>query len=91
MPIGEGVVLGVQNALSADRQVALAPSASAHRVVAGRALLCFALVILFAAVVYIAAVYGFRAVVRCEMENNRALAHDHGAMSQIAMSDACGF
>lgn len=76
---------------SAGRRGASAPVMCAHGTLARRVFLLAAFAILFAVMAYVAAVYGFHAVVRCEMETNSTLAQHRGAMSEIAMSDACGF
>lgn len=95
MLIDDSVGLKGRKAISfdhgADRLGASPPAVSAGGAFARRALVFGALAILFAAMAYIAAVYGFHAVVRCEIETNSALAQHRGAMSEIAMSDACGF
>ncbi len=56
-----------------------------------RTLLVGASALLFAVMAYIAATYGLNTVVRCEVETNTALGHGGNAMSEIALSNACGF
>ena len=95
MPIDDNIGLRVRKTISADpgvdRSEASALIVSTRGAPARRALLVGVFVILFATMVYIGVEYGFHAVVRCEMETNSALAQDRGAISEIAMSDACGF
>jgi hypothetical protein len=47
--------------------------------------------ILLAVVAYIAASSGFDAVVKCQIRTHSVLSQGRGAMSQIALSSACGF
>lgn len=47
--------------------------------------------IVFALMACLAAVYGFNAVARCEVEVHGILDKDRSAMSKIALSNACGF
>jgi hypothetical protein len=47
--------------------------------------------ILLATMAYIAATCGLNAVARCEVETSSALGQGRSAMSQIALSNACGF
>lgn len=95
MPIDGSMGLRLRNARlvdpGADRHGASASIVFARGALGRRLLLFGAFVVFFAAMAYIAAMYGVHAVVRCEMETNSALAQNHGAMSQIAMSNACGF
>jgi hypothetical protein len=56
-----------------------------------RVLVVCASVVLLAAMAYIAATYGLNAVARCEVETSSALGQGRSAMSQIALSNACGF
>lgn len=47
--------------------------------------------ILLAVMAYMAASRGFAAVVKCEVSSHSALGQGRSAMSQIALSSACGF
>jgi len=58
----------------------------------GRRILIFcAGALLLATMAYVAATFGFQTVVRCELESNGALGQSGSAISQIALSNACGF
>ena len=95
MLIDDSIGLRVRKVISvnsgADRCGVSALIASARGAPARRTIFFGAFAIFLAAMAYIAAVYGFRAVARCEIETNRALVQSHDAISQIAMSSACGF
>lgn len=56
-----------------------------------RAIVLCAGAILLAVMAYIAASSGFDAVVKCEITIHSILGQDRSAMSQIALSSACGF
>lgn len=67
------------------------PSACTRGLRVRRLLMCCAAAVLLVSVAYMAARYGFNAVVRCEVETHGALGQGGGALSQIALSNACGF
>ena len=66
-------------------------SASINRARAQRILILCAGAMLVAIMVYIAVRYGFDAVVRCEANTYSVLGQDRSAITQIALSSACGF
>lgn len=67
------------------------PSAPFSGARARRTLVLCAGAILLAVVAYFAAFYGFDAVVKCEVNTYSVLGQGRSAMSQIALSSACGF